>query len=318
MRIGIVICSSADLPLSFIKKHDMNIMPITLQFGNELFRDVRNPEDTKKFYEHYLANKNTHGTTLPFTTEEISNWFLDELVLKYDRILVLSIMGSRSPMFQNATQASFDILKGYRKVREKAGIKGSFSLRVLDAKNLFCGEAVIAYEALRLIKRENISFADLRKKVEELISHTHGYLVPQDLYYLRNNARKKGDKSLPLYKYALAKSLDIKPIMTAFQGDTFQFDRAKGFDAAIEKLFAHARTQVDKGLRAPVICMSYAGNPSEFQKRADYKEFIDYLDKRAVNHTMAVMSTTAGINLGPGSFALGFASEDNDFLDEKK
>jgi len=226
-------------------------------------------------------------------------------------------MGSRSPIFENATKASFSILKGYREVRRKAGISGSFSLRVVDSKNLFCGEAVIAYEALRLIKKENVSFADLRSKIELLIKHTHGYLVPQDLYYLRNNARKKGDKSLPLMKYALAKSLDIKPIMTAHQGDTFPFDKARGFDVAIEKLFDHARTQVDVGLRAPVICMSYAGDPSEFKKRADYKAFIEYLDKRAVNHTMAVMSTTAGINLGPGSFALGFASEDNDFLNKK-
>lgn len=318
MRIGIVISSSADLPLSFIKKHDINVMPITLKFGDEYFKDVRDPEDTKRFYEHYLANRNTHGVTEPFSVDEISDWFLNELVLKYDRVLVLCIMGSRSPIFENATQASFSILKGYREVRKKAGVSGSFSLRVLDSKNLFCGEAVIAYEALRLVKRENVSFADLRKKVEEMIAHTHGYLVPQDLYYLRNNARKKGDNSLPLMKYALAKSLDIKPIMTAFQGDTFPFDKARGFDTAIEKLFEHARRQVDKGLRAPVVCMSYAGDPSVFQKRADFKAFVEYLDKRAVNHTMAVMSTTAGVNIGPGSFALAFATEDNDFLDNKK
>lgn len=317
MRIGIVICSSADLPLSFIKKHELNIMPITLKFGDETFKDVRDPTDTKNFYEHYLANRDTHGVTEPFSVEQIRDWFLDELVIKYDRVLVLSLMGTRSPVFQNATKASFAILKGYREARRKAGISGSFSLRVVDARTLFTGEAVIAYEALRLLKKENVSFADLRIKIEELLTYTHGYLVPNDLYYLRNVARKKGDNSLPLVKYALAKSLDIKPIMSANQGETFPFDKARGFDAAIEKLFDHARTQVDKGLRAPIVCMSYAGDPSEFQKRADYKTFVDYLDKRAVNHTMAVMSTTAGVNLGPGSFSLGFASLDNDFLKKK-
>jgi len=130
MRIGIVICSSADLPRSFIDEHGLNIMPITLNFGGEKYVDVRDPIDTQRFYKNYLANRDVLGITEPYTEEEIRDWFLDELILKYDRVLVLSINSTRSPMFSNATKASFAILRGYREKRRAAGVKGSFSLRV--------------------------------------------------------------------------------------------------------------------------------------------------------------------------------------------
>lgn len=308
MKVGVVICSSADLPRSYIQANDLNIMPISLHFKDSTFVDNRDPEATQEFYKKYLANKDMHGETSPFTIEQIKNWFLDELVLKYDRVLVLSLMSSRSPIYNNATKASFAILRGYRQKRRDAGIKGSFSLRVIDTKCLFTGEAIIAHEAVRLLKEEKLTFDKLRPRIEELTKHTYGFLVPNDLYYLRNVARKKGDKSLGMMKYLLAKTLDIKPIMCAHQGKTYAHDKGKGFDETVTKLFDQAKEAINDGLRVPVVSMSYAGDPNEITSRPDYKMFVKHAEKNDIQCTMAVMSTTAGINLGPGAFSLGYAT----------
>ncbi len=310
MKVGVVICSSADLPRSYIQANDLNIMPISLKFEDSEFVDVRDPEATQQFYRNYLADKDLEANTGPYTVNQIKNWFLDELVLKYDRVLVLSLTSTRSPIFENATKASFAILRGYRQKRRDAGIKGSFSLRVIDTKSLFCGEAVIAYETIRLIKEEKVAFDKLRPRIEELTKHTYGFLVPNDLYYLRNNARRKGDKSLGAMKYLLAKGLDIKPIMCAHQGETYAHDKGKGFDATVTKLFEQAKKAIDDGLKVPVVCMSYAGDPNVITSRDDYKSFIKHAEKNDIQSTMAVMSTTAGINLGPGAFCLGYATID--------
>lgn len=310
MKIGIVICSSADLPRSFIEANDLNIMPISLHFKDGEFVDNRDPDATQVFYKKYLQDKDLEAESGPYSVEQIKNWFLDELVLKYDRVLVLSLASSRSPIFDNATKASFAILNGYRQKRREAGIKGSFSLRVADTKTLFTGEAIIAHEAVRLIKEEKLPFDKLRPYIEELSRHTYGFLVPQDLYYLRNRGRKKGDNSLGAMKYMLAKSLDIKPIMCAHQGETYAHDKGKGFDATVYKLFEQAKKAIDDGLRVPLVCMSYAGNPNDIRARADYKSFVQYAEKNGIHHTMAVMSTTAGVNLGPGAFSLGYATLD--------
>jgi len=310
MKVGVVICSSADLPRSYIQANDLNIMPISLQFEDSEFIDIRDPEATQEFYRNYLANKDLEANTGPYTVNQIKNWFLDELVLKYDRVLVLALTSTRSPIYDNATKASFAILRGYRQKRRDAGIKGSFSLRVIDTKSLFCGEAIIAYETVRLIKEEKLPFDKLRPRIEELTKHTYGFLVPNDLYYLRNNARRKGDKSLGAMKYLLAKSLDIKPIMCAHQGETYAHDKGKGFDETVSKLFNQAKQAIDDGLKVPVICMSYAGDPNEITSRPDYKSLIKHAEKNNIQSTMAVMSTTAGINIGPGAFCLGYATID--------
>jgi len=237
MKIGVVVNSSADLPRSFIEANDINIMPISLVFSDGEFIDARDPDATQEFYRKYLADKDLHAETGPYSVNQIKNWFLDELVLKYDRVLVLTLTSTRSPIYDNAVKASFAILRGYRQKRREAGVKGSFSLRVLDTKNLFCGEAIIAYEAVRLIKEEKLAFDKLRPRIEELTNHTYSYLVPNDLYFLRNNARKKGDKSLTAFKYVMAKTLDVKPIMCAHKGDSFVHDKGKGFDETVTKLF---------------------------------------------------------------------------------
>jgi len=309
MRIGIVVCSSSDLPSSFIKQHDINVMPITLTFKDKEIIDIRDPDVTKAFYTDYLTNKDLSAESEAFSSEQIRDWFLKELVLKYDRILVLTIMSSRTPIFKNSTDASFAILNGYRDIRRKAGVKGSFSLRVLDTKNLFAAEAIAAHEAIRLIKEENISFANLRTRMETLFSQTYAYMVPKDLYHLRNKASKKGERNIGLVSYALAKSLKIIPVMQGHNGATEILTRAKGYDDALDKLFDHTRWQIENGLKVPTICMSYAGHLEEFTQRDDYQKFIAFCEKKKVTYTMAMMSVTAGINVGPGSFSLAFVKD---------
>jgi len=244
MKVGIVVCSSADLSQDFINKNDIKIMPISLKMKGEDFVDTRDPVATKEFYVRYSNHKNLMAETAPFTVEQIRDWFLNELVIKYDRILVLTISANRSQIFANATQASFAILNGYRQKRRDAGVKGSFSLRVFDTQNFFSAEGVVAYEAARLNKEKKIPFDKWRTHLDEVSKNTHGFLVPDDLYYLKNVASRRGEKNIGGLKYLLAKTLDIKPILHGHLGDSSVFDKGKGFDDAMRKLFEHAKSVI--------------------------------------------------------------------------
>lgn len=201
MRTGGVIDSACDLPQSYIQSHGIHIMPINLHFGYDIFKDVRDPEATQAFYRKYLAEKTLDAETAPFSAEQIRAMFLDELVLKYDRVLVVTIAQTRSPIFANATEASFNILKQYRERRQKAGMSGSFYLNVLDSKTLFAGQGVLVHEAIRLLEEQNFSFGALRNAIEQLSQQVHAYLVPEDLFYLRYRGSKKGEKTVGLFGY---------------------------------------------------------------------------------------------------------------------
>jgi len=306
VRTGVVIDSACDLPQSYIQSHGIHIMPINLHFGYDTFRDVRDPEATQAFYRRYLAEKTLDAETAPFSVEPIQAMFLDELVLKYDRVLVITISQARSLIFANATEASFAVLKQYRERRQKAGMPGSFYLNVLDSKNMFTGQGVLVHEAIRLLEQENLSFGALRNAVEQLSQQVYGYLVPEDLFYIRYRSSKKGEKTIGLFGYHLGSLLDIKPIIGFHRGESRVVAKERGFDHALIKLFEIARQAIDQGLATRIVNTSYAGDLDVIRRKRAFADFERYANAHGIEVLLSVMSTTAGVNVGPGSFALAY------------
>ena len=306
MRTGIVIDSACDLPQDYIQSHNIHVMPISLHFGFDIFKDMRDPEATQAFYRKYLSEKTLDAETAPFSMEQIRELFLEELVLKYDRVLVVTIAQTRSPIFENATEASFAILKHYREKRRKAGMAGSFYMAVLDSKTLFTGEGVLVHEAVRLLEDQNIPFGTLRNIIEQLSQQVHGYLVPDDLFYIRHRASKKGEKTVGLLGYHLGTLLDIKPIIGFHRGESQVIDKERGFDRALIKLFEMARRATDQGLATRIVNASYAGDLKVIRRKRAFVEFERYARERGIEVLLSIMSTTAGINVGPGAFALAY------------
>src|SRR5579859_3067663 len=103
-KIGIVVDAACDLPRSFLEQHGLEIMPINMHFGTMTFKDVRDPEQTMEFYRRYVAEKELEMNTTPLSVKAIKDWFLDQLVLKYDRVLVISVSSSRSSRVATATE----------------------------------------------------------------------------------------------------------------------------------------------------------------------------------------------------------------------
>ena len=110
----------------------------------------------------------------------------------------------------------------------------------------------------------------IRARLEHLAVHTHGYLVPRDLYYIRNRARKKGDRSVSLFSAALGTALDIKPVLHANRGETGPVAKIKGFDAAVQKVFEFAARRVAAGLLTPTLCLCYGGELEEMRALPGY------------------------------------------------
>ncbi|MCG8432940.1 MAG: DegV family protein [Gammaproteobacteria bacterium] len=309
MRVGIVMDSACDLPRGYIDAHHLEMLPIALKLGEKTLFDTRDPVQTIEFYRRYAAEKDIDAETEPFSVKQITDLFLNKLVLKYDRVLVITMSSTRSETFNHANEASFAILNGYKEKRDKAGLEGSFALRVLDSKTLFTGEAVLVHEAVRLLEEEQMQLEKLRPAIEDLSKHVHAYLVPNDLYYVRARARKRGDRSVSWLSYTLGSALDIKPILKAYRGETFPVKKIQGFNTALVGLFDMTEKAIEAGLLTKTICMSYAGNPEEILHNTEYKLFARFAEKHGIELMLSVMSTSAGINVGPGAFSLAYVSD---------
>jgi fatty acid-binding protein DegV len=204
-------------------------------------------------------------------------------------------------------QASFAILNDYKPVRQAAGHNSPFALRVIDTQNLFAAQGITAVEAVRM-RTAGANVQQIRVRLEELAQNTHGYMIPRDLYYLRNRARTKGDRSVGLLSAALGSALDIKPVLYGHAGNTEPVAKIKGFENATEQMFKFAGNRVMAGLMTPTLCLSYGGELSELRALPGYQRLRDICENNKVEVFESVMSLTGMVNVGKGAVVAAFAA----------
>ncbi len=313
MRMGLVVDSGCDLPKSFIEENNIILLPITINIDGDSIVDYREPDPSLDFYKNQIGDKGHNAESAPFTTEQIKSLFLEQLVIDYDFVICETIMRTRSPIFENATKASFGILNGYKPVRKAAGVEGPFSLRVVDSKNLFAGQGVLAAETVRLMK-SGMPANDIRLNIEKLTAYTFAYGVPPDLYYIHSRAKKKGDKSVGWLSATLGSALDIKPIICAHNDDTKPVAKIKGWENAVHTVFKNVTQLVRSGkLISPYVCISYAGDPAVIDTLPGYADFEQAAKAHDVEILKTLMSVTGGVNLGPGTLTVGVISQPHEF-----
>ena len=152
MRIGLVVDSACDLPGDYLRRNGFTILPITVRIGDETREDQRDERETLEFLRTHVADRGAEAETAPFSVEQITDVFLKKLVIDYDYVFCMTITRTRSPIYDNALQASYAILNEYRPVRSAAGHDTPFALRVVDTQTLFAAQGITAVEAVRLVK----------------------------------------------------------------------------------------------------------------------------------------------------------------------
>lgn len=312
MRIGIVVDSACDLPQEYLQQNDIVVLPITVRIGDAVLADHRNEEATLSFLQAHVAERGHEAETIPFTVEQIRDLFLSRLVIDYDHVYCMTITKTRSPIYDNAMQASFAILNDYKPVRQAAGHNSPFALRVIDTQTLFAAQGITAVEAVRM-RAADTNVQQMRTKLEYLAANSHGYMIPRDLYYLRARARTKGDRSVSFMSAALGSALDIKPVLHGHAGKTEPVAKLKGFDNAVEQMFKFAGHRVMAGLLTPTVCLSYGGDLAEMRALPGYNRLRDVCANNNIEVFESVMSLTGMVNVGKGAVVVGFAAEPHNF-----
>jgi DegV family protein with EDD domain len=283
------------------------VLPTTIKIDNTTFADERDPIATLRFYRETLGERVHSALSIPFSSEQFREVYLNQLVTEYDFVFSIVISKTRSLIYENATKASHEILRYYHPIREKAGLKGIFQMRVIDSKSAFVGPAIAVQEGVRMIAAGEHHNA-IRERLEFLADNTYAYMVPRDLFHLRASIVKRGDKSLPWHRAALGTLLDIKPILQIYRGDTGTAGKAKGFDNAAIALFKYAADRVRKGLLAPYVNLSYGGELDKLRSLPGFDTLARAAEEHGAKMTLAVMSITAMVNVGEGALTVAFAS----------
>ncbi len=101
--IGIVVDSTCDLEVSFYEEHDIEMVPLYVRFGDDVYRDWREmPPD--RFYPML-----TEGQILPKTSQPTPQDFVEvyqRLAGRCERILSIHLSQKLSGTFESATMAA--------------------------------------------------------------------------------------------------------------------------------------------------------------------------------------------------------------------
>lgn len=309
VRTCIAVDSACDLPANFFKEHNLQILPISLKLEGKNFIDDRNPEKTVQFYLSDMGKKSFDAETEPFSVAEMSKLLEEKLIFDFDEVLAITINSARSETYKNVRDAVFVSQHKFKDSRIKAGQPPFFKIRVFDSSTLFTGQGVIVYEALRLLKNNKLNVSQVIDKLTPLRDKVRAFLLPKDLYHLKNRASKKGDNSVGWLSYKMGSMLNVKPIIECYKGVTGPADKAMGFDSGLVKLFEKAKQAIENKLSVNVIVMSYAGDLNDIYNNDYYKKFVEYAKSKNVPTLISIMSTTATVNVGPGSFSLAYAED---------
>jgi DegV family protein with EDD domain len=312
MRIGIVADSAVDLPADFIERENITILPVTVQIGQAVLADVRNEQATLNFLTGETAARAFEAETTPFTVQQVHDLFLGKLVLDYDYVFCITTTRTRSGIYDNAMQASYTILNGYKAVRAASGNNTPFALRVVDSQNVFAGAGIPVIEAARL-RAAGEAPPKIRARIENLNADTHAYMVPPDLHYLRNRIKKRGDKSVSFLSATLGTALDIKPILHCNKGETGPVAKVKGFNAACEKLFDFAARRVAAGLLTPTMSLSFGGELEEMRALAGYERLRAACAEHNIELLESFMGLSGLVNVGKGALVVAFAAPPHKF-----
>ncbi|HRP86302.1 MAG TPA: DegV family protein [Gammaproteobacteria bacterium] len=306
MRIGLVVDASCDLPDSVLEANGIAILPSKLELDGRSWLDERDPEQTLMLYRRYIGDRAVAARSSACGASEICDIFLRDLVLDFDRVLVLTAGADFSDMFARATEASYAILQRYRERRQEEGQGGGFSVRVLDSGSICAGEAALLCRALQLLEEGRDGFEAVRRTLREEVARTTCLLVPGDTWYLRRRGLDGRGRGIGRVDHALAIISDVKPVTEVQGGRRRIVARARGFRAACAVALERATRAIGQGLGGGAVTLSFGGDPRVIRQMPAYQALESRAATARLDLHFAVMSATMGARLGPGALSVAW------------
>ena len=315
MRVGLIVDSACDLPYWFSRRNGLFVLPVTARIDDQTYVDDHDPDRTQRFYDSGLLEKGHHAETEPFSAQQIHKLFMEEIVNNYDVAMCETVTRSRSLVYDNAMLAMNSVMSEYQRQQQETRGNGNFSMRVIDSKQIFAGQGLLAAHTQKLINENRYSKNQLRYEVETFADRIYTCVIPRDLHYIRERARRRGDKSVSGLVAFLGKALNITPIIFGKGAEGKPVTKTRSFEAAVEKAINYAIGRVEAGLLTPYVSLSVGMSWPEIHALPGLDRLKEICEKNDVELLLSQMGITSCIYIGPGSLCLALGAEDHEFAD---
>ena len=274
--VKIVTDSSCDLSLERCAELGVEMLPITVNFGEESYR-ANLDLTTEDFYQK-LAAADELPHTAQITPAQFQEYF-KPFVDSGDEVVCLFISSKMSGTLQSATVAK-DIL-------------GATNIYLPDTLNVTFALGLLVEEAVKM-RDAGLTAPQIVEEIQGLVPRVRLWAFIDDLKYLEMGGRLSASSAL------VASILGICPIITLKDGLVEVVGKARGKKAA----FAAIRKFVEKEPISGDYCVT-VGHANVPENCKAFEEYMgDLLKKREV-HTQAIGSIV-GTHTGPGAVGLAY------------
>ncbi len=219
MPVTIVTDSSCDLPPDLVQQVGIRIVPCSVSFGDQTYRDGIDI-NREQFYEML-----TGGTVFPTTSQPAVSEFqglFASLREEGREVVAVLLSGQLSATVNSATQA-------------KNALDENGPIDIVDSEQTSMGLGFMASEAAKMAA-DGASREDIVAKVLDLRSRTHTYAMLDTAEYLRRGGRAGRAQSF------LVSALQVKPIVGIVDGVAAPVarprTRRKGLDEVTSRIQA--------------------------------------------------------------------------------
>lgn len=245
MAIKIVTDSTCDLPHKLVEELEVNIVPLKVLFGEEVYRDGIDLS-VWEFYEKMSQHKQL-PTTAQVNPGEFTEEFTKHLA-QGDEIIGIFISAKLSGTYSSAVMAKESLAQG--------------SIHLVDSKSAAFGLGMLVIQAARMVK-EGKSAQEIVHWLEIAKEKIVFYGIINNLENLKKGGRLSSTGALA------GNLLGIKPIITLKDGAVSVAGKARGLKKAFAWVLEDAKNRTD--LNGKMICLAHAAAPAEL---AELKQLI--------------------------------------------
>jgi DegV family protein with EDD domain len=270
--IHLVSDSSCDLAPDEIVGLNIEIVPLSIRFGNDEFID-RQDLTVEEFYDK-MANSDVLPQTACPSPGAFEQAFQRATEAGADSVICLTISSDLSNTFQSAQTGA-------------AAFEGQIQIHVIDSRTVSSGLGTLVLEAARVAVAD-VTPDSVIRKVESLKSRTHVVAALNTLENLKRGGRIGGAKAM------VGSTLSIKPLIDISGGVVKESGKARTRNRAMQLLYER---MVHAGAIEQVAVM-HGGAP-------DIDEFLDLIAPRFPREALRIGTLGAVIGAHGGSEIIG-------------
>lgn len=217
-KIVILTDSTADLPIEFTVKEDVQVIPLFIRFEDVVYRD--GVDITTHDLIQKMKESNEIARSMGLRAGDFHIAYNKYIRRGYD-VLYIGIGSNLSSSIQSALIAKQEL--------------GKTNVYIVDSRTTSAGLGLLVKKAVEF-RKEGLSAFEIKNRLDHLVPRIKTYYMISDLELLYQGLRLKK------IQYQLGKLLKMKPLITLVNDQVTTISRPLGkLDKTIHQMFKHVK-----------------------------------------------------------------------------